>query len=473
MKIDAILHKEYLEEFKEFEKSNMLFNDLRIIVIPKNVEKLLRMKRLEKEFLKIHKDKDLAIEYCLVFLSNFTNIHFDYNNQEKWVPLSSKALLEQIPGSEARYKRVIELLSSSIFSSCPIIEINLNKRGTPSYEVGVQSIQYRISSQFSNVGCINYTIKSEVLIMQRLKQQYCKMRAALVNPIAINLLNVYPKITLPTDEEILLEAKRLVKEGYLNNKGKKLTILNGRKKCDLKDFDNRVSYDDILKSYKNLTDNGLSVPSISGERAGGRVYDSFNMMPSFIRNLIKIDNEKVVNVDLKCLHPNLSVKLYNGNSKYLTHQLIADELKFNIRDVKVEHLSFFNKHPKQMKQSKLFEYYEKHEPQMLNNLIEDKNKYGYKITSQRMFKLEVEIMTECIKRLNENEIYPLYIFDALLINYSNQNTVEFIMNEVIKEMGINTLVGSHKSPAFIRNAMKKSMKDKLTYNKLLNDISFK
>lgn len=454
-----ILNK--IVEFKEFEKSIALFMDIRTIIIPKRVEALLRMKRFEKELLKIHRDKNLAVEYCLVFLSNFTRIHFDYNNQEKWEALFSKVLLEQIPGSEGRYKRVIELLSSKILSPNPMIEINLNERGTPTYEVGVKSIQYRLSSQFSKKGHIKYSITSETLIKQRLKLQYHHMKVAVNNPIVTNLLTVYPKITLPTDEEILVEANRLVKEGHINNKGKKLTMLNGRKKSDFKDFDSRVSYDDILKSYKNLTDNGLSFPSISGERAGGRVYDSFNMMPSFIRSLIKIDNEKTVNVDLKCLHPNLAMKLYNGNSKYLTHKLIADELKIDEKNVKVEHLSFFNKHPKQMEQSKLFEYYKKHEPKMLENLIDDKNKNKFKITSERMFKLEVEIMTECIKRLNKNEIYPLYIFDALLVKDSNQIDVEYTMNEVIKEMGIYTIVGSDRSPLFIRMAMKKIMENKM------------
>jgi hypothetical protein len=454
---DIIPYNGILDEFKKLEKSIELFTDIRTIVIPKRVEKLFRMKRLHKELFKIHKDIDLAIEYCLIFLSNFVNIHYDYNNQEKWKALSSVILLEQIPGANGTYKRVIELLSSTIFSSSPLIEINLNDKGTPSYQVGVRSIEYRLSNQFSNNGFIKYTITSETLIKRRLKLQDRNIRVALDNPIATNLLTVYPKLTLPTEQEILLEAKRLVKEKYLNNKGKKLTILNGQKKSLYKDFGSRVSYEDSLKAYKNLTDNGISIPSISGEKAGGRVYDSFNMMPSFIRNLIKIDNEKIVNVDLKCLHPNLGMKLYGGNSKYLTHQEIAEKLKLDLNVVKVEHLSFFNKHPEQMKQSQLFEYYNKNEPKMLENLIEDKYKNDFKITSQRMFKLEVEIMTECIERLNKMKIYPLYVFDALLINYSYQNVVEFTMNEVLEEMGIYTIVGSHKSPSFIRMVMEKTM----------------
>jgi hypothetical protein len=442
-----------LVEFKESEQISNLFKDIRIIVVPKKVEILLKKKRIEKDLLKIHKDSNLAIEYCLVFLANLIDIQFDYNNNDKWKSLSSKVLLKLIPGSNARYKKVVDLLSSTNLSDSPIIEYKKNEKGTKTYEVGVSSIQYRLSSQFSNVGYKNYTIICEDLLKHRKKIQCSHMEEIVTNPIVANLLNTYPRVTFPSEEEILLEAKQLVKARYFNNKGKKLTILNGRKKNDLKNCDERVFYEDSLKSYKYLTDNGISIPIVSGERAGGRVYDSFNLMPSFIRNLIKIDNERVVNVDLKCLHPNLAIKLYGGKCKYITHHFIAENLGVDVKDIKIEHLSFFNKHPKQMKRSQLFAFYELHEPQMLNNLISDKNRYKFKITSQRMFKLEVEIMTECIKRLNKINVYPLYIFDALLVNHSNQNTVEFTMNEVIEEMGIYTIVGSHKSPAFIRMQM--------------------
>jgi hypothetical protein len=444
-----------LNEFNQFEQSMKLFKDIRTIFVPKNVEGLLRAKRMDKELVKIHKDKLLAIEYCLVFLSNFNYINIDENNKEKWKTLYSKVLIEQIPGSEGRYKRVIELLSSPIFPSSSLIEPKLNKRGTPTYEAGAKSKEYRLSNKYSRTEYTKYIITSEILIKQRQKVQYRNMKDITTNTIAKNLLTIYPKITLPTSEEISAEAKRLVKEKYYNNKGKKLTILNGRKKSDLKDFNNRISYDDSLKNYKFLTDNGLTVPIISGKKAGGRVYDSFNMMPSFIRNLITIDNENVVNVDLKCLHPNLSIKLYNGNSKFLTHQSIAAQLKLDVKDVKIAHLSFFNMNVKQMGQSPLFEYYQNIEPDMLKNLIDDKDTNGYKITSQKMFDLEVKIMSELIRRLNEMGIYPLYIFDALLVKDSDQNTVEYTMNKVVEEMGIYTIVGSDKSTSFIRMAMNK------------------
>jgi hypothetical protein len=117
-----------------------------------------------------------------------------------------------------------------------------------------------------------------------------------------------------------------------------------------------------------------------------------------------------------------------------------------------------------MEASPLFKYYKNREPIMLENIIKDKKINKYKITSQRMFELEVEIMSKCIERLNKFGIYPLYIFDALLVNYTHQNKVESIMNDVMKEMEIYTIVGSHKTPEFINMVNLKSMMKGIAIN---------
>ena len=67
-----------------------------------------------------------------------------------------------------------------------------------------------------------------------------------------------------------------------------------------------------------------------------------------------------------------------------------------------------------MMESPLFDYYAKHEPDMLSRIYNDKKEHGHKITLQKMFKLEVEIMTDVIKYLNLMGVYVLYVYDALL-----------------------------------------------------------
>ncbi|BFM44104.1 hypothetical protein CFS9_27450 [Flavobacterium sp. CFS9] len=425
--------------YKEFLNCQKLLKDINTLTVPKRSVRLLSAKKIEKRLLKISSDKLLAVEYCLVFLSNLVHIEFISNN-EKWKSLSSKVLREQIPGSDGTYKKVIEFLLDPIFSFSPLIEVKLNDRETETYEVGARSKQYRLSSLFFSNKVEIYKISNSYHKKKRLDIYLTKIIESKNNLIVTNLLNIYPKLTLPVENEILAEAKRLVKMKYRNGKGKKLTILNGRKKTDLVD-QQRIYLEDSLKLFRYLTENGFKYPSISGERSGGRVYDSINMMPRFIRNLIKIDNEKTIDIDFKCLHPNLAVRLYGGTKKYITHELIKDKLEMELNIVKEEHLSFFNKKTQQMKQSVLYSYYKTNEPTMLKNIIADKNKNNYKITSQKMFDLEVKIMTECINRLNKVGIDVLYVFDALLVKCSNQKAVEYTMNQVVSEMGIYTNVG--------------------------------
>jgi division protein CdvB (Snf7/Vps24/ESCRT-III family) len=57
----------------------------------------------------------------------------------------------------------------------------------------------------------------------------------------------------------------------------------------------------------------------------------------------------------------------------------------------------------------------------------------------KMFAKEVEIMTECIRRLNEIGIYVGYVYDALFCKESEREIVQKIMNEVAVELGVNTI----------------------------------
>jgi len=426
-------------DYEEFIGTRRIIADFNTITVPKGSIKMLSAKKNEKRLLKINSDKVLAVEYCLVFLSNLVHVRL-IDNDDNWKSLSSRVLREQIPGSDGTYKRVIEFLLEPIFPLSPLIEVKLNNRKTETYEVRTNSKQYRLSNLFFNNKFDIYKISHLSYKKRRFELHRNKVIESKNNLIVTNLLTIYPRITIPKENEILVEAIRLVKMKYRNGKGKKLTILNGRKKSDLVN-QKRIYLEDNLKLFKYLTENGLKYPSVSGIRSGGRVYDSINMMPKFIRSLIRIDDDKTIDVDFKCLHPNLAVKLYGGTSRYITHEVIKEKLNMELNVVKEEHLSFFNKKIQQMKQSLLYPYYELNEPTMLSNIIFDKNKYNHKITSQKMFNLEVELMTECIKRLNKIGIYALYVFDALVVKCSDQKTVEFTMNQVVSEMGIYTVVG--------------------------------
>ena len=168
--------------------------------------------------------------------------------------------------------------------------------------------------------------------------------------------------------------------------------------------------------------------------------DSFALMPSWIREQITIEGKKLPECDIVCLHPNLAINLYDGSLTYLTHQMVADRAGIHVDNVKIEHLSFFNMKWNDMRKSPLFDYYSKNETDMLTRIYQDKKEHGYKITSKKMFKVEVGVMTDVIRYLNAKGIYVLYVYDALLCVGKDENLVIEIMNRIILEHGVKTSV---------------------------------
>jgi hypothetical protein len=93
-----------------------------------------------------------------------------------------------------------------------------------------------------------------------------------------------------------------------------------------------------------------------------------------------------------------------------------------------------------MLKSPLFAFYSKHEADMLSRIYNDKKEHGYKITSAKMFGVEVAIMTDVIKHLNAIGINVLYVYDALLCEEKDKAIVVEAMNRIILEHGVYTCV---------------------------------
>lgn len=94
-----------------------------------------------------------------------------------------------------------------------------------------------------------------------------------------------------------------------------------------------------------------------------------------------------------------------------------------------------------MKRSPLYEYYNSTESLMNQAIIQEKQTSlnRHKITSMLMFEKEVEIMTECIIRLNSKGIYVGYVYDALFCKQSDMEEVKNIMDKVILEFDVYTI----------------------------------
>ncbi len=290
-----------------------------------------------------------------------------------------------------------------------------------------------------------YELKNENLISNRINYLKRKRTDESKNAICENLNQVYPSLEFPTEEYLMKVGRKYAKQTdpiFFTNKYKELTMRNKHGNLHWKDYKNRSFVEDGIKLYKNLMQNGPKIFSIGGVKSGGRVVDSLTLMPSWIRNLCKINGKLIEEVDYSTLHPNIAIKIYGGSGKNINHDDVAEYLHISINKAKKEHLTFFNEEIEKMKHYNVFNYYFDNELDMLENLYKDKSssKYGHKITSRRLFKIEVEIMSRAIKELNAMNIYMIYVYDALYCEPKHKETVVSVMNMVVKEFGINTTV---------------------------------
>lgn len=429
MKEEQLIEQVIIPEF---------FGNLNQITISKKTHKSIDFIP-EHLLTKIHSDIKVAKELCLYFLSFITETMYETDNEETFT--MGKNLLASNLAWYLRSPRR-ETKDTTIYQNI----INALKAGTPdkgafiivgdSYMPGEFSRRYNLTTTYK-CGIQSYTLKTKFVkdIVTRNTRE--KLIKAYTSPIAVNLIRLYDYLDLPTKEELLEKGKQLSKEGYTTKKGKILTMKYRKDKSYWKDADNRSFVEDDIELFEYYTSYGFMIPVIGDENCP-RVYDSLSLMPSWIRNEIKFDGQKMYEADYKCLHPNLIMNIYKGSTQYITHKKVADDLGLDIKEVKTKHLSFFNLKANHLESSKLFKYYNNNEPLVISKVLEDKKIHGHKYTSKLLFTLETELMSKVINKLNSESIFVGYMFDALFVAENNVNKVIEVMNETALEMNIFT-----------------------------------
>ena len=424
-----VLNYTYNQE--DLEKISGLFPNINSLILPISIERDVKeILRYKKNYTLISDDKTLAIEKTLYFLSNLTSTLF---TESKWKTLSSTILHEQTKdrGDNTYIYTAIRQL---------LIDKNIISHNE-SYQSDVNCMGYRLKDKYlKTMKTSAFLITSKSIISKKNTRFYQTLSTAMYNPICANLIKLYPSIVLPTEKEIKIEAKKLIKENYKTNKGKVLTLRNSHSDDYFKDSNKRSFVEDSIKLFNYLTENGFMIPSEGSEKSGGRIVDSFTLMPSFIRKMITINGERLVEADYSCLHPNIAKTLYNGTTDNISHDTVANYLNIDRQTAKIEHLSYFNKHWNQMEKSSLHKFYMDNEERMMDTIKAEKASKGYKETSKQLFKTEVELMSDVVIRLNDKGINVLYVYDALYCEPKHQEIVTEVMNTVAKESGINTAV---------------------------------
>jgi hypothetical protein len=414
-----------------------------VIMIPP-VETMVKRNLSTVYLKKIHggkntkKNRLVAVELCLLFLSQLESANRSIINEtepEGWKSLRAEYLRQLLYLEPQTYINVQDALTEFYYKdNGPILE-----KGN--YRIGSYSYRYRLTDNFRNKKYKAYMLQTDVV--KKLFKKSCerKLKKAKDNIICTNLIEFYKTVKLPTKIEINTEANQLISDGYSDKKGRRLMWRNKRSKERLANISNVCYVEDAIEVFENLTFNGLMIPKPGNAKSGGRVVDSFTLMPSWIRRLIKINGKPMSEADYCCLHPNLAIMLYGGNSIHLTHEKLAVDIGIDKKFVKIEHLSFFNKKVSQMEKSSLWHYYKKYEPDMLKSIISEKmdSQFKHKITSRLLFAKEVEIMTEVIRRLNEEGIFVGYIYDALFFDPENSEKIVSIMNDVAYDFKVFTI----------------------------------
>lgn len=402
--------------------------DASLLKVPAKANRTIERFVSRSALRKIHPDPDVARELCLIFLSNLSSTF----HSGRWKRLYSVILRRQVSFTDdSTYVRIVEVLKDGTPKLGSILHVIKDARKGKSYE-------YALGDAYYGKGIVPYTLKTEHAVNLRNREHYRLYAEASDNPIARNLFRIYSVVRPPLKEEIHAEAKKLISMNFKSKKGKELTYLHRHDKGRWERPEERMFVEDCLDIYEICTGGGFLMPIVTDEKAGGRVVDSFTLMPGWIRNMTTVNGERLVEVDYAALHPNLAVAVYGGNAKYITHRGLAEKAGVDPGAVKKEHLSFFNKRWKDLVKSPVFDFYCETEPELMDAMWRDKHDKGHKSTSRKLFALEVTLMTNVITQLNSEGIFVLYIYDAVMCEPRHKARVVAVMNDAAVEMGIYT-----------------------------------
>lgn len=400
--------------------------------INKKIPEIVRAHISVTDLRLIDSDIDVAREKIILFLSMLPNGKFIERTVSELPSLMLKGMF-----GDSYYSIVRALIKGT--KKFGAIITKSDSYSTTKH----QCYRYGFTEKYYDIGSLWYEFKTNSVLTINRNQKVRMLNKGKDNHIAQMMLSVYHQVTYPSIEEITATGKALSKSKSKDNKGKQYKFIGkkGRSSFDEKKF--RFIEDDI-EYYKLLTEHGLMVPIIGDYKSGGRVVDSFTLMPKWIRQLIKIKGQEIDECDYTALHPNIIMRDYGGDDVLSgdIHTELSEKFGADRKEIKVQHLSFFNKRVVDMEKDEMYSYYETLVPETLETIIYNKNTsiYRYKVTFYETVKTEVDMMLSVCSKLLSEGISVLYVYDALYSAENDSQRVSEVMNEVAIEFKVKTEV---------------------------------
>ena len=422
----------------------------------------------------------------------FVIISLVFDSEDHSRAIHSDVLMRLFPNAYQRTKKVIQSLIKGTEEGPIIVR--------EAYSYGEHPFIYSISEKYAKRRGQKIQFREAHRISPRMDEN----KDFFLTPICRYLHESYSHFELPEIKELkniaehlngsMLKTSHGLKEAvYLKkrhqNRNKYTEIVKTSKKNEppanrIRLKDGFVVLDDGLNRYRNLLNAGCSLPHRNENCA--RVYDSFSSLPKWIRSEIRIDGEKLVELDFSSLHPNLIFyalypymnetekneyeKIKGDMHGHIAQELITNKMVdestyskdlkgksgneretifFDLvrRDVKIAHLSFFNtQYVTSPKLELINRYYSMKFPDFYWKL--ESMKHGamiHKRVSHLLFSLESDLMGRIVSEFHKRGIPGIYIFDALAVSMSRIDEARSIMNQIAKELEIGARVGIFKT----------------------------
>ncbi len=424
------------------------------------------LKTIDKtEFVKIHKDKKVAIELIKWFVSMFPTSHlinmYKDNKYKKYT--REKSLY---------YDYLILTFGKQYYNKIKMFCINHNIiEIVKNYSIDCNlSTVYQLTDYYFYSKDVRYTFKTKPVIKRYIAKELNKMRESLLSTETTEmyiqeLKNRFSEnIHIPTIEEVRAKLEDYAEKEKTDTKGRLVITLN--KYYEIINTKSNITKEEKILNYAKrqgvekvvvvevLLDHFVRtielLPVVS--RHGSRITTNVNLQTGLVREMITINKqEELVGLDFKALHINIAIGYFgtireqnkiNGD----VHTKFAEKCNITRAKSKLEGLSFLNRNIFDMRSRKeMFKCFEQEIPLTLKNITDFK--YATLYNKNAMYKfltyIEMKIMSKVLQLAKyqiDDDIVILNVYDELIVPQKYKNEIKDIMNIVAQEYNVKTYV---------------------------------